>query len=102
LPNTPIIFDCREGSISYCAYPLFEKLAQNRIIYFYGKNKISKCHKDTQDALDEEQSYNDNDSWKNLEKKAETKFNNWLNNPNIKWFKTKEEIIKHIANTNYN
>jgi len=103
LPNEVIIFDCREGQISYCAYPLFEKLAKSRTIYFYGKNEISKCDKDTQNALDEDNQFNNqlkykNEAWKKLERKATSKYNKWLNNPNIQWFETKEEIITHIAN----
>jgi len=102
LPSEPIIFDCREGELSYCVYSLFEELAKNKAIYFYGKNEMIKCHKDVIAALDEEYEYYKekdykNEIWDELERKADLKYGNWLNNPNIKWFKTKEEILEHIA-----
>jgi len=103
LQDEPIIFDCRKALISYCTYSIFEELAKNRKIYFYGENKMFECFKDNQNALDEVYENNEdkdykNEIWDKLKKKSNSKYNNWLNNPDIKWFKTKEEIIKHIAN----
>ncbi len=101
IPKTPLIFDCREGSIAHCLYWVLEEIANERDVYFYGQNKMSNCHSDVSAWLDahnlQQGDYKMTDSsWKSFESNANLRYEKWLNNTNVKWFNTKEEVLSAI------
>lgn len=103
IPNKPIIFDFRNGSLAHCLYWVFEEIGKEREIYFYGKNEVNKCFKDTRKLLEEYNSNSDNPdirskSWERYKKKKELMHSRWKENRNINWFSTREEVLKTIAN----
>lgn len=100
--DKPVIFDLRNGSISYCLNEVLEEYSQKREIYIYG-DKSALSSKEIMDEI--KLAEKNGEVLSELRKQAyETHkiiYENWKNNKKIKSFLTKEEIIKTIANSGY-
>lgn len=100
--DKPVIFDLRNGSISYCLNEVLEEYSQKREIYIYG----DKSALNSKEIMDEIKLAEKNgEVLSELRKQAyETHkmiYENWKNNKKIKSFLTREKIIKTIANSGY-
>jgi hypothetical protein len=100
LPNDkPVIFDLRNGSISYCLNEVLEEISQKKEIYLYGNRAMLESKEIMEDIKLAE---------KNGEKLSELRlqayethkkiYENWGNNEKVKSFSTKKEVLITIAN----
>lgn len=99
IPEEPIIFDCRNGAISHCLYWAFKEVAEKKQIYFYGNNETNSCWKESVTWLELMNENNENHEaadkfWEEYEARKNADFNDWKSNPNIKWFDSRNEVLK--------
>lgn len=100
LPNNePIIFDLRNGSISFCLNEVLEEFSQKKKLYFYGDKSAIQ----SKEILDEiELAKINGEELSELRVQAyemhKLIYDNWMNNQTIKSFLTKDEVLKTISN----
>ena len=105
LPNNkPVLFDLRNGSFSICLYEVLGDFSKKKQLYFYGKNESLEYKKIIEKQKNEiEEAKKNNKDYSNLEEQykenlwnyKESTFVNKLLNKNIKFYFTKEEILKN-------
>ena len=111
LPNDkPVIFDLRNGSFAPCLSSLLDKFNESKQLFYYGNYYLTDAELDLEILKDQlKEAEKDNNSSiasylkvriRNTEEYKEDVENEKTNNHNN--FKTREEIIKTIANTVYN
>lgn len=97
--DKPVIFDLRNGSISYCLNELLEEYSQKRKLYIYG-DKSALSSKKIMDEIKLAEKNGEVLSELRIQAYETHKmiYENWKNNQKIKSFLTKEDVIKTIAN----
>lgn len=105
LPNNkPVLFDLRNGSFSICLYEVLGDFSKKKKLFFYGKDETSGYKKEIEKLKTQiEDAKNNNKDYNNLEEQykdnlwnyKESMYVNKLLNKNIKFYNSKEVILKN-------